>query len=192
MAENSNISPLFAGRYRFEPVDENWETGRTGFTHLAHDTVENRTVVIKRADVTSPQSRQHEHSLQNEAKALEKLNGLGVPELYEVNQAVYGNQKFTYLIMEFLDTIRVEREISSLTPLERARILLELFRLLAKAHYRGIANGDVDLKHLFWSKEKKQLTVIDWGNSSITYPQKNHHLSFDVARSAEIIYALVV
>ncbi|MEP7133718.1 MAG: hypothetical protein ABI904_02180 [Chloroflexota bacterium] len=191
MAGNSVGSQVFAGRYHFEPTDDDWDKGRTGFTHPAFDIIENRRVVIKRADVTSPQAKQHEHSLQNEAEALEKLKGLGVPELYAKSEAVYGEQKFTYLVMEYLNGIRVEKEISSLKPIESARIMFELFRLLAKAHNRGIANGDIDLKHLFWSKQEQKLSIIDWGNASIIKSQKSHQFSFDMARSAEIIYALV-
>lgn len=191
MAENSASSPVFAGRYRFEPVPDDWDTGRTGFTHPAFDSQEKRQVVIKRADVTSPQARQHEHSLQYEAKALQELKGLGVPDLYEVSQADYGYQHFTYLVMEYIEGIRIEREVPSFSSKERARILFELFRLLAKAHKRGISNGDVDLKHLFWSREKQKLVVIDWGNSNVNPYQRNHQIAFDLARSAEIICALV-
>ena len=191
MAENSAGSPVFAGRYRFEPIPDDWDTGRTGFTHPAFDNIEKRQVVIKRADVTSPQARQHEHGLQNEAKALQELKGFGVPDLYEVNQAEYGYQRFTYLVMEYIEGIRIEREVSSFTSKERAHILFELFRLLAKTHKRGISNGDIDLKHLFWLKEKQKLVVIDWGNANVNPYQRNHQIAFDLARSAEIICALV-
>lgn len=191
MAENLSGSHVFAGRYHFEPIEDDWDTGRTGFTQPAFDTVENRHVVIKRTDVASPQARQHEYSLQNESKALDKLKGLGVPELLMVSEAMYGEQKFTYLVMEYLEGIRVEKEVLSLEPIERARIIFELFRLIAKAHNRGIANGDIDIKHLFWFKKEQKLSIIDWGNASITRSQRSHQFSFDMARSAEIIYALV-
>ena len=36
MTEPTN-APVFAGRYRFEPVGDDWDTGRSGFTHLVRD-----------------------------------------------------------------------------------------------------------------------------------------------------------
>ncbi len=195
MAENVGSS-LFADRYRLGTPPDDWDTGRSGLTYPAFDMLENRKVVIKRADVTSPQADQHEHSLQNEAKALETLEelgvlNLGVPKLYGKGSAEYGTRRFTYLVMEYVEAKRTEIHLEELTAIDRAMILTELFRLLAKAHHRGVANGDVDLKHLFWSEQKK-LTVIDWGNAS--FGTGNHQASqcaFDMARAAEIIYSLV-
>jgi len=196
MAEDLGSSQLFANRYGIKTPPEDWDTGRSGLTYPAFDVTENRKVVIKRADVTSPQADQHEYSLQNEARALETLEelgvpNLGVPKLFEKGSAEYGLRRFTYLVMEYVEAKRIETHLEELTPIDRAIILTELFRLLAKAHHRGVANGDVDLKHLFWSEQNK-LTVIDWGNASFGAGRhQESQYAFDMARAAEIIYALV-
>lgn len=192
--EETTPQSLFAGRYRFiDPPDDDWDIGRSGFAQPATDVQTKRLVVIKHTDPTSPHADRHEQSLQNEAKALKALQGMGVPDLYSDDQADYGSsRRFTYLVMEYIDGLRVEKELYRLEPLERAYIITELLRLLAIAHSRGIANGDIDLKHLFWRREQRKLVVIDWGNASLGVDtQKSSLFAYDLARCAEIIYALV-
>jgi len=189
MDEKIASQPLFAGRYRFETISADWDRGRSGYTHQVIDVQTNRKGVIKRAKITSPEAIQ---SLQNELGALRALKGLGVPDLYETGQANYGTKEFQYIVIEYIDGVRLEKELYSLSGLERAEILTQFFSLLAQAHKMGISNGDVDLKHLFWRSENKQLIVIDWGNAHVgSDPTDETQFSFDLARSAEILFALV-
>jgi serine/threonine protein kinase len=182
-------APVFADRYRFEPVGDDWDRGRSGYTHLVYDLKEKRLGVIKRAEIISNQAVD---GLKNEVAALRSLQGLGVPKVYDTGEAVYGSKKYFYMIMEYIDGIRVERNLDSLSVTERAEILTQLFGLLAQAHQRGNVNGDVDLKHLFWRRDKKQLVVIDWGNAKLNVdPKSKTEFAFDLARSAEVIYSLV-
>ncbi len=193
MAYNPN-APVFADRYRFEPVESGWDRGRSGFTGLVYDLKEERLGVIKRTEIFS---KQLTHSLQNEIKALKALKGLGVPEVYDTNQAVYDSKDYDYAVIEYIDGMRVEKNLDSLSIVERAEIISQLFGLLSQAHQKGIVNGDVDLKHLFWredkkQKDKKQLVVIDWGNARLGVdPKKNTEFAYDLARAAEIIFSLV-
>jgi hypothetical protein len=79
-----------------------------------------------------------------------------------------------------------------LSIVERAEIITQLFGLLSQTHQKGIVNGDVDLKHLFWRIGKKQLVVIDWGSARLGVdPKKKSEFAYDLARAAEIIYSLV-
>ena len=55
MAYNQD-APVFADRYRFEPVGKDWDVGRSGYTHLVYDLRKNRHGVIKRAEVNSKQA----------------------------------------------------------------------------------------------------------------------------------------
>jgi len=193
--DDNTPQSLFAGRYRFiDPPDDDWDIGRSGFAQPAEDTQQaDRFVVVKHTDPTSPHADRHEQSLQNEAKALKALQGMGVPDLYSDDQADYGSsRRFTYLVMEYIDSLRVEKDFYRLEPVERAYIITELLRLIAIAHSQGIVNGDIDIKHLFWRREQKQLVVIDWGNASLGVDTpKNSLFAYDLARCAEIIYALV-
>jgi serine/threonine protein kinase len=182
-------APVFAGRYRFQPVGEDWDTGRSGFTHLIYDLQEKHLGVIKRAEISSKQAVK---GLENEVAALRALKGLGVPEVYDTGQASYGSQKYFYVVIEYIDGMRVERNLASLSVTERVDILTQVFGLLAVAHRKGIVNGDVDLKHLFWLRDKRQLIVIDWGNAKVGVgPNKSTEFSYDMARAAEIIFSLI-
>jgi len=88
--------------------------------------------------------------------------------------------------------MRVERSLDSLEVTERAEILTQFFGLLVEAHRRGIVNGDVDLKHIFWHRDKRQLVVIDWGNARLGVdPNKKTEFSYDLARAGEIIFSLI-
>jgi hypothetical protein len=94
MAYNPNI-PVFADRYRFESVSNDWDRGRSGYTHLVYDLKEKRLGVIKRAETISTDG------LKNEVEALKALKGLGVPEVYDIDQAVYGSKNYDYLVIEY-------------------------------------------------------------------------------------------
>lgn len=188
MAENSAGSPVFAGRYKFQTVSNDWDKGRSGFTHLVFDIQKERLGVIKRAEIKSQQAVD---GLKNEVAALLDLKGLGVPEVYDTGETEYGSKIYFYVVMEYIEGIRIEKNLDSLSVSERAEILMQFFGLLAKAHKMEIVNGDVDLKHLFWRKDKKQLIVIDWGNAKLDVdPKKKNEFAYDLARSAEIIYSL--
>lgn len=190
MTENLSSSPLFAGRYEFQTVRSDWDTGRTKFTHLVFDRQEERLGVIKRAEIKSPQAVER---LKSEVGALLDLKGLGVPEVYDTGEAEYGSKKYFYIVIEFIDGIRVEKYLDNLSIVERSEIITQLFGLLSDAHQMGIVNGDVDLKHLFWHRDRQKLTVIDWGNAKLhVNPKHKAEFAFDLARSAEIIYSLAV
>lgn len=194
MAENSSSSPVFANRYRFQPVSDDWDRGRSGFTHLVFDIKEERLGVIKRAELRSEQAVE---GLKNEVAALLDLKGQNakdqnVPDVYDTGEAEYGSKHYFYMIIEYIDAIRVEKNLDSLSASERKEIIRQLFRLLAKAHGMGVVNGDVDLKHLFWRRNKKLLVVIDWGNSKLDVQKKKQtEFAYDLARAAEIVYSLV-
>ncbi|HLO27500.1 MAG TPA: hypothetical protein VK249_00100 [Anaerolineales bacterium] len=191
MAENSAGSPLFAGRYRLQPVSDQWDRGRSGYTQLVIDTQIARLGVLKWAEIKSEQAVK---GLKNEVRALFALKGLGVPKIYGIGEAEYDSKKYFYLVIEYIEEAHVQKNLDILPARERIEILTQLFGLLAKAHQKGIVNGDIALKHLIWrtSKDKKQLVVIDWGDARLgVESKKKTEFAWDLARSAEIIYALV-
>ncbi|HZJ24217.1 MAG TPA: hypothetical protein VFD54_12955, partial [Anaerolineales bacterium] len=103
MAEDSG-SPVFADRYRFERVSDDWDQGRSGFTHLVYDLKLRRFGVIKRAEAISKQAID---GLKNEVEALRMLKGLGVAEVYDTGHATYGSKNYFYIVIEYIDGIRV-------------------------------------------------------------------------------------
>lgn len=144
--------------------------------------------VIKRAELKSQHAVE---GLKNEVGALLDLKSQNVPEVYDTGEAEYGSKTYFYMVIEYIEGIRVEKHLGNFSASERKEILTQFFSLLAKAHQMGIVNGDVDLKHLFWRRDKKQLVVIDWGNSKLNVdPKKKTEFAYDLARSAEIIYSL--
>lgn len=190
MNENISGSPIFADRYRFQPVNADWDVGRSGLTHLVFDMKKERLGVIKRAELKSPRAVE---GLKNEVAALLDLKGKGVPEIYDTGEAEYGSKTYFYMVMEYIEGIRVEKNLDSLSGADRSEILMHFFKLLANSHKMGIVNGDVDIKHLFWNKDRKKLTVIDWGNAKLDIDKKKKtEFAYDLARSAEIIYLLVM
>jgi serine/threonine protein kinase len=189
MIDNSSSSALFAGRYRFQPVSSDWDRGRSGYTHLVFDIRKERLGVIKRAEIDSHRAVE---ALKNEVGALLDLKGPGVPEVYDTGEAEYGSKKYFYMVIEYVAWTRIEKNLDTLSAVDRAEILTQLFGILAKAHQMGIVNNDIDLKHLFWRKDEQQLVIIDWGNSRLHVdPQRETDFAFDLARSAEIIYTLI-
>ena len=188
MAENSG-APLFANRYRFEPVSEDWDRRHDRLIQLAFDLQTERLGIIKRAETTSEHAARQ---LRDEMQALQLLKGLGVPEVYESGEAQDDSRNYFYFVLEYADGVQVEKNLDSLTAPERVEILTQFFGLLSKAHQMGIVNGDVDLKHLLWRGDKKQLIVVDWGNARLGVdPQQKTEFVDDLARAAGIIFSLV-
>src|SRR5262245_7231421 len=169
MTGNSESSPVFAGRYKFQTVSNDWDTGRSGFTHLVFDMKKERLGVIKRAEIKAQKAVE---GLKNEVAALLDLKGPNVPEVYDTGEAEYGSKDYFYIVSELIKGIRIESQLDTLSAVEHAEILTQFFGLLAKAHKQGIVNGDIDLKHLFWLRERKQLVVIDWGNAKLDQKKK--------------------
>jgi hypothetical protein len=66
MAEHSG-SPVFAGRYRYEPVEDGGEN-HDGFAQLVYDLKTEKMGIIKRADLTSERAVRQ---LKNEVEVLE-------------------------------------------------------------------------------------------------------------------------
>ncbi|MBN1452516.1 MAG: hypothetical protein JW963_15985 [Anaerolineales bacterium] len=54
MPDSSN-APVFADRYRFEPVGNDWDTGRSGLTVRVYDLKTEQEGVIKRAELNTEQ-----------------------------------------------------------------------------------------------------------------------------------------
>lgn len=187
MAENSGSS-VFAGRYRSEPVDDRGES-HGGFVQLVYDLKTEKLGIIKRAEATSEQAVRR---LKNEVEALQALKGLGVPAVYDTGEAEYDSTNYFYIVLEYIEGIQVEKNLDSLPAPERVEILTQFFRLLADAHQRGIVNRDIDLTHLYWNRDKKQLIVSDWANAklNVDFNQKTEFAD-DLARSAGIIFSLV-
>lgn len=181
--------PIFDKRYQFIDAGPDWDRGRSGFTNLV-ETQAGKKGVIKRVDITSKNAVM---GLENETEALEVLKALGVPKILDKGKAIYDSKEYKFLVIEFIDGIRVEKEISTLSILERAEILTQFLELLTQAHQKGIVNGDVDIKHLFWRKEKPKLVVIDWGNAILNVNKsRTTEFAYDLARTAEIIYSLLM
>ncbi len=195
---SDTLAFFLSGNTSYEgwPLPPTWDAGRSGTTLLARHINTGQIVVIKLTDNRSPQFETRRGELRNEARALEMLQGKGVPRLMEYGEFIQEdlNYEAYYLTIEYVQAARVEEHIASLDRLsveERKRILVAFFSLLHAAHRRGIANNDVDIKHFFWDKEKQRLILIDWGNAKLfdgSVPEDE--AQFDLERSAEIIWAL--
>ncbi|MCC6297986.1 MAG: protein kinase family protein [Anaerolineales bacterium] len=193
MPENSESSPVFAGRYKFQTVGRDWDKGRSGYTHLVFDMQEERLGVIKRAELESQKAVE---GLKNEVAALLdlRIRSQNVPEVYDTGESEYGSKSYFYIVIEYINGLPVDKNLESLTAIERAEILSQFFGLLANAHNLGIANGDIDLKHFYWVRDKKRLAVIDWGYSKLKVEMEKSNqgeFAYDLVRAAKIVYSLV-
>lgn len=190
MPENDDSSPIFAGRYKFQSVGTDWDKGLSGFTHLVFDKIEECLRVIKRADINSHEKVE---KLKNEYAVLLDLKGLNAPKAYDAGETKYGSTTYYYIVIEYIDGLRVVENLKSLSAIERGEIVSQLFLLMDNAHSQGIANGDLSLKHLFWKREKRQLIVIDWGNTTLNIDSTNkNNFDSDLEQAAKILSVLVL
>jgi tetratricopeptide (TPR) repeat protein len=179
---------------RYEVLPSNLPAGSSGIPGLAQDTQTGEIVFTKTADLNSPDYNVQLQSLTNEAMVLKELAGFGVPTLLDVcrEKRAVGTEfrEYLCLIMENItDAECVGNIYHTLTFIERIEILLQFFGCLANAHAKRIINGDIDLKHLYWKRDKRELVVIDWGNAR-NGTQANDYVS-DLFESGEIVYSLL-
>ncbi len=164
---------LFDKRYRYDFI---YPRGRSGETLRAVDIeAQDRPVVIKRpAALDAPPIRAgQEVSIHNERRALKALAGHPVlTALLGEGQFMVGGVAHQYIVMERAEGTVIAEAVQELNAigerlpmLEILVIVDELLDLLETAHAKGIIYNDVDAKHLFWSRERYQLKVIDWGNA---------------------------
>lgn len=73
-------------------------------TYLVRDLEKNRLGVIKRADTTSKKAQEH---LINEVIALKALKGQGVPNVYETGQRNYELNRYEYVVIEYIGSLRI-------------------------------------------------------------------------------------
>ena len=163
---------------------------RFTYTHLAQggisgevlvggmDTQRGFKVAIKQPhpQAAPEEAERHADNIVRETKALEILQGVpGVCTLLahdaEPTPDMPGVYAYAYVVMTFAegkpleDWIKEYHQVGAEFPwLEVFLIFEKLTALLAEAHNRGVVHNDVDVKQIFWERETKTLTLIDWGN----------------------------
>ncbi len=83
-----DIALFFAQSDRYEPwtLPPSWDAGRSGATILARDRYSGQIVVIKFTDNRVPVYDKRRQELENEVRALQALQGHGVPQLLDYGE----------------------------------------------------------------------------------------------------------
>ncbi len=164
---------LFEERYRCEHI---LPRGSSGEVIQAYDMADGeRPVIIKRPvprDAPPIRGRQ-EANLLAERRALRHL--AGHPALILLLRSDYfavSGARHLYLVLERARGDVLSEEVRQQSATGQPQALLELLHivdqlldLLRYAHEHGVAYNDVAARHLFWLRQERRLTVIDWGNA---------------------------
>lgn len=146
----------------------------------------------------------HADNIVRETKALEILQGVpGVCTLLahdaEPTPDMPDVYAYAYVVMTFAegkpleDWIKEYHQVGAEFPwLEVLLIFEKLTALLAEAHNRGLVHNDVDIKQIFWERETKTLTLIDWGNVVFFKEEENGaRPQADIRQVGEALYKVI-
>jgi serine/threonine-protein kinase len=159
---------LVAGKYRLTRL-----LGRGGMGSVwegVHETLGTR-VAVKLIEIEHVQSGDSRRRFENEARAAAKLQSKHVVEVYDYGVGPEGHPFIVmqYLAGEPLDK-RLER-LGRLSPLDTARIVLQICRALARAHSLGIIHRDLKPENVFLVRDDEDATelvkVVDFGIAKV-------------------------
>jgi eukaryotic-like serine/threonine-protein kinase len=161
-------SSLVAGKYRLTRL-----LGRGGMGSVwegVHETLGTR-VAVKLIDIEHVQSGDSQRRFETEARSAAKLQSKHVVEVYDYGVSPEGQPFIVmqYLAGEPLDR-RLER-VGRLSPLETARVVLQVCRALSRAHAVGIIHRDLKPENIFLVRDEEDGTelvkVVDFGIAKV-------------------------
>jgi eukaryotic-like serine/threonine-protein kinase len=157
-------SELVAGKYQLTRL-----VGQGGMGAVwegVHTTLGTRVAV----KFIEPQYLQNAEALtrfENEARAAAALQSRHVVQVFDHGLMLDGRP---YIVMEFLSGEPLDKRldrVARLTPIETARLVVQVCRALAKAHQAGIVHRDLKPENVFlvWDAEENAdvTKVVDFG-----------------------------
>jgi serine/threonine-protein kinase len=135
-----------------------------------HETLGTR-VAVKLIEVEHVQSGDSRRRFETEARAAAKLQSKHVVEVYDYGVSPDGHP---FIVMQYLSgeplDKRLERE-GRLSPVDTARIIVQVCRALARAHSLGIVHRDLKPENVFLMRDEEDGTelvkVVDFGIAKI-------------------------
>lgn len=146
--------PLVLDRYR---IIERIGRGGYGEVFSAEDTLMNRTVAVKRIDLSAKTSAR----TLTEARAAGQLNHPNVVTVFDLGQ----DEHFSYLIMEFIDGVPLSEVLRAKSPLsieEGLDIAIQIADALEAAHAMDIVHRDIKPDNVMITKDGG-VKVTDFG-----------------------------
>ncbi len=159
---------LIAGKYRLTRL-----LGRGGMGSVwegVHETLGTR-VAVKLIEVENVQSADSRRRFETEARAAAKLQSKHVVEVYDYGVSPEGHP---FIVMQYLSgeplDRRLERE-GRLSPVDTARIVIQVCRALSRAHSLGIIHRDLKPENVFLMRDEEDGTelvkVVDFGIAKV-------------------------
>lgn len=154
--------------------------GGMGVVYAATHRLTHRKVALKTLRIEYHNTAEAIERFIQEARVLTQVAGPGVVELYD---CAIGEQGVPYLVMERLDGVdlrewldrRANRPMSAEAVL---RVGLEVARVLARVHSRGIVHRDIKPENIFLSHDSQgraEVRLIDFGVAKL--PSSNTRLT---------------
>ncbi len=141
-------------RYR---IIESIGRGGYGEVFRAEDTLMNRTVAVKRIDLSSKTS---DRTL-TEARAAGQLNHPNVVTVFDLEK----DDRYYYLIMEYIDGVPLSKVLAAKSPLaieEGLDIAIQIADALEAAHAMDIVHRDIKPENIMITKDGS-VKVTDFG-----------------------------
>ena len=164
VADDNALSELVAGKYQLTRL-----VGQGGMGAVwegVHTTLGTR-VAIKFIESQYLENAEALTRFENEARAAAALQSRHVVQVFDHGLMRDGRP---YIVMEFLSGEPLDKRldrVSRLTPLETARMIVQICRALSKAHQAGIVHRDLKPENVFlvWDAEENAdvTKVVDFG-----------------------------
>jgi hypothetical protein len=146
--------PMILDRYR---IIEQVGRGGYGEVFRAEDTLMNRTVAVKRIDLSDKTSAR----TLTEARAAGQLNHPNVVTVFDLEH----DDRYSYLIMEFIDGVTLSNILQAKSPLsieESLDIAIQIADALEAAHAMDIVHRDIKPDNIMITKDGN-VKVTDFG-----------------------------
>lgn len=148
--------------------------GVNTFIYVALDVINDIKVVVKRTDFTVFDTDFNKKIFENEVQVYNKIGKH--PNIVEYYKA-YKNDKYGYLILEFIDNCDVFRtyftddgEIIKLATTKNIWFILrDMISAIQHLHSLQIAHQDVKLENMILDKNKNKYKLLDFGFSGVKF-----------------------
>lgn len=175
---------------KFE-VGEQLGVGGMGVVYAATHRLTQRNVALKTLRTEYHNTVEAVERFIQEARVLTRVAGPGVVQLYD---CAIGDQGVPYLVMERLDGVDLrewlDRRINRAMPADAVlRVGLEVARVLARVHSKGIVHRDIKPENIFLSHDAQgrlEVRLIDFGVAKL--PSCNTRLTLVEHAVGSLLY----
>ncbi len=168
MINSQGVEKPMLGRYK---IDRELGRGAMGMVYLGHDPKIGRTVAIKTMSLGQEFEADRLDDVKKrffrEAETAGRMNHPNIVTIYDVGE----DQELSYIAMDYLkgaNLLEYSKPGKLLPVAEVFAIMMDVAGALEYAHQQRVVHRDIKPANLIYHREKKRITVTDFGVACLT------------------------